>query len=448
MTEHRINLDDLRTIRDGSGHSIFGPSGSSMWLNCPGSLVPNLLAQDNGGPDAAYGTVAHGVTELWLKEGRRPDHLVGTNEFVEAGDWGHLVWIDESMLDYAQMCVDWVEWLEGEKWVERRVDFSRITPIPRQTGTADLIVYQPAQRRLIVADWKFGKGVPVYAEYNTQGMLYALGALWAIESAHPDARIDEIEIRIGQPRRDHFDEWVISRDDLMLFAGWAKARMALAWSVNAPRIAGTKQCEFCKVRVTCAANAKLQVELTEGVFDDLDSPHPVTVEEMGEFKDRIDDDLMPFDMVQVEAGNLTTGQLAKLYPFRRVADKWWHSIEAELMRRCADGVDLQPFGYKAVEARSRRYFPDFDRAVEALAEMGVPPAAAIEQKIISFENLGKALVKAGHRRKDVPSLLEGITRKPPGKPTIAPLSDKRPALVDLSGVSFDDLDSETDEEEI
>ncbi len=414
-----------------------------MFLNCPGSLIPNLLAPDNAGEDAAYGTVAHGVTELWLKSGRRPDHLIGTNEFVESGDWGYLVWIDESMLDYAQMCVDWVEWLEGEKWVERRVDFSRITPIPRQTGTADLIVLQ--ERRLIVADWKFGKGVPVYATNNTQGMLYALGALWEIE-AEGRGPIDEIEIRIGQPRRDHFDEWVISRDDLMLFAGWAKARMAMAWSPTAPRIAGTKQCEFCRVRVNCAANAKLQVELTEGMFDDLDSPHPVTHEEVQEFKDRLDDSLIPFTMEQVNAANLSTSQLARLYPFRRTADKWWHAIELELMRRFAEGEDLTPHGYKPVEARSRRYFPNFEKAVVELSELGVPPDESVEKKIISFEKLGKALIKAGHRRKDLPSLLEGITRRPPGKPTIAPLIDKRPALVDLSGVSFDDLDSETEDE--
>jgi hypothetical protein len=444
MKKQIINLEQLRSIRDGSGHSVFGPSGSSMFLNCPGALIPNLLAVDNAGVDAAYGTVAHGVTETWLKTATRPNHLIGTNEFVESGDWGFLIWIDEEMLDYAQMCIDWVAFIKGKRWVERRVDFSRITPIPRQTGTADLIVIQG--KRLIVIDWKFGKGVRVYAERNTQGMLYALGAMWEVEAAGHE-RIEEIEIRIGQPRLDHFDEWVISRDDLLEFAGWAKARMALAWQLDAPRVAGVKQCEFCKVKATCAANAKMQVELTEGMFDDLDSPHPVGAEAMQAFKDRIDDDMFKFDIDTIDSATLDSAQLAKLLPFRRTADKWWKSIDVELMKRAAEGEDVTPFGYKVVEARSRRFFPDKEKTVKHLAKLGVPEEKSVERILVGPAKAEKLLKAVGHRNKDIPSLLEGITRKPPGKPTLAPLSDKRLALVDLSGVSFDDLDSETEEEE-
>lgn len=440
-----ISLDQLRSIRDGSGHSIFGPSGSGMYLNCPGSLIPNLLVPDPGNKDSAYGTVAHGVTETWGKTGKRPKHLIGTNEVV-GGGFGILVHIDEEMLDYAQMCIDWVELLHGDRLWERRVDFSRITPIPNQTGTADLIVVQLKERRIIIADWKFGKGVMVYAKGNTQGMLYALGALWEMEAKY-GVRFEEIEIRIGQPRRDHFDEWIVSRDDLMIFAGWAKARMALAWHPNAPRVAGVKQCEFCKVRTDCAANAKLQVEMSEGMFDDLDNPHPVSADEMQAFKDRIDDDLFEFDIGMVESSSLTTEQLAKLLPFRRTADKWWNSIDAELMHRATEGEDLEPFNYKIVEARSRRYFPDKTLTIERLEALGVPKEKSVESSLVSPAAAEKLLRSAGHRAKDIPSLLEGLTKKPPGKPTLAVLADKRPALVDLTGVTFDDLDSETETEE-
>jgi hypothetical protein len=443
MIQRPISLEQLRTIRDGSGHSIYGPSGSGMWLNCPGSLLPNLLAKDDGNEDSAYGTVAHGVTELWGKTCKRPMHLVGKNEFVEAGEWGFLVWIDEEMLDYAQMCIEWVDWIEGDKLWERRVDFSRITPIPNQTGTADLIIVQLEQRRILVVDWKFGKGVKVFAEHNTQGMLYALGALWEMEAKY-GVRFDIIEIRIGQPRLDHFDEWELTRDDLIEFAGWAKARMALAWQLDAPRVAGVKQCEFCKVKASCAANAKLNIELTEGVFENLENPHPVSAEQMQEFKDRIDHEL---HMEAIEAATLTTEQLAKLLPFRRLADKWWKTIDIELMKRSVAGEDLTPLQWKIVEARSRRKFKDKTEAVQNLEDLGVPPWQSIKEELVSPAEAERLLIKAGHRKKDLPSLLEGLTYKPPGKPTLARLTDKRPVMADITEGVFDNLETETTEDE-
>jgi hypothetical protein len=168
---------------------------------------------------------------------------------------------------------------------------------------------------------------------------------------------------------------------------------------------------------------------------------------MQAFKDRIDDDLMPLELNSIDAGTLNTEQLLKLLPFRRTADKWWASVPVEIMKRYAEGEDLTPYNYKVVEARSRRYFPDKDEALSHLTELGVPEDQSVEKNLVSPAQAEKLLKKAGYRNKDIPSLLDGITEKPPGKPTLAPLGDKRPALVDLSGVTFDDLDSEIDEEE-
>jgi hypothetical protein len=442
VKKQTINLEQLRTVRDGSGHSIFGPSSSSMWLNCPGSLIPNILAPDDAGVDAAYGTVAHEVTEIWGKSGVRPSHLIGGNRFIPSGEWGYLVTIDEEMLSHCEACLDSVDFDEGERFWERRVDCSRISPIPNQSGTADLIIRQP--HKLIVSDWKFGKGVPVFAERNTQGMFYALGALWEFD---PDGAIQEIEIRIAQPRRDNFDSWTVSREELLIFAGWAKSRMEMAWRVGAPRVAGTKQCEFCKVRATCSANAKLQIELSEGVFENLDSPHECDADEMQAFKDRVDDDLMEFDIDVIDAGTLSIAQLSKLFPFRGTSDKWWRSVHAELLARAVDGELLTEHGFKVVESRSHRKFMGERVVAPVLKELGLQQSEFLKTELITPAAAENLLVsKKLQRRKDIPNLLGGITIKPPGKATIAPLRDRRPALVDLTGVSFDDLDSETEDE--
>jgi hypothetical protein len=408
-----------------------------------GSLIPNLLADDVGGPDAAYGTVAHSVTETWLKTGKRPDHLVGTCEFIEAGEWGYLVEIDDVMLNYCQMCVDWVDLLPGEHYYECRVDISRITPIPRQRGTADFIAID--KRRMVVADWKFGKNHLILAERNFQGMLYALGALYEHDAAFDGSfDIQEIEIRIAQPRLDHFDTWVVSRTELLQFADWAKERMALAWDLNAPRTAGAKQCEFCRVKASCAANAKLNVEMTEGIFENLDGP--VAVEEMQAFRDRVDD--LNFDVSPIDAGTLNTSQIASMLPFRSMAERWWKSLEGELARRANDGEDITKYGWKFVEGRVHRVFMNENEALVKVVSLGVPRDKVVTEKVATPAQCEKLLRVAGHKSKDIPSLLKGLIHKPPGKPTLAPLGDKRPALVDLSEASFDDLDFVNEDEEI
>lgn len=447
MIQRPINLDQLRLVRDGSGHSIYGPSGSSMWLNCPGSLIANLLAPNLGNEDSAYGTVAHELMEQWGKTGIKPVHRIGTSVSVDDDHWGHLVWIDEEMLDHCEACMDWITPIPRDYvlW-ETRVDFSRITPIPNQTGTADVIMVQLEQRRLVVIDWKFGKGVEVHAENNTQLMLYALGALWHMEEQH-GIRFEEIEIRIAQPRRDNWDVWVTDRDNLMEFAGWAKARMALAWQIGAPRVPGNKQCSFCKVQSDCAAYAKINVEMTEGVFENLDAEHATSAEEMQQFKDRINSD--DYKLLVADPGTLTTAELAKLYPYRLMAEKFWKAIRVNLMKRALGGEDLADYGWKIVEGRSIREFADEFDTVCGLTELGVDEGEIIvvKREMVSPTEAEKLLRKAGHRAKDVKNLLEGLIRKPKGKPTLARLSDKREPIGDINEGVFGNLESETTEEE-
>ena len=99
MSEHKIiDLSALARAKANGAHSIFGASGSPLYLNCPGGLIPNILALDQAGPDAAYGTVAHFVTEQWLLSGREPVHLIGTKQVVgDDIDTCHLVEIDDEI---------------------------------------------------------------------------------------------------------------------------------------------------------------------------------------------------------------------------------------------------------------------------------------------------------------------------------------------------------------
>lgn len=427
MSEHPLNLDELEQRLN--GHSVFAPSASKMWLSCSGSLIPNLLAADSAGFDAAQGTVAHAVGEEWLRSGYRPTHRVGEVVKVVEHDKTFEITIDDTMLDYVSEYVAWCRELPGVHLVEVRVDFSDLTPIPNQGGTSDHIALQP--RVLTITDLKYGVGVQVFAEDNTQGLLYAYGAFRKYDELFD---FDEIVIRICQPRLSHFDTWRISREQLLEFAKYARKRAYAAWEPDAPRTPTKEGCLWCRVKAGCAANAVLQERLLDGVFDNLEAP--VTVEEERRLKEDLDGGLYYMKRRDIRA--LTTEQMASLLPFRKAAESWWKNLDEELERRCINGEHVP--GYKLVESRTNRAFRDEDEAGMTLVDAGVPFDSVYPRGMISPAQSEDALRKAGIEKKAIPEILEPLVTKPKGKPTMAPLSDKRPAIESVIASSFDNLD--------
>jgi hypothetical protein len=440
VTEHALQLQQLATAHGDGEHSIFSPSASSTWLHCAGSLIANLTAEDDAGYDAAWGTVMHAITEEWLRLERKPKARLGTTEFVERPGqwWGFFVEIDVHMLDVCQTCVDSVVLEPGFHFYERRVDFSRITPIRRQTGTADCIILQPSNSfhndrelaRMIVADWKGGKGVQVFAENNSQCLLYALGAFYEFEY---DYYITEIEIRIEQPRFNHSDVWTITRERLLEFEAWARERAHAAWMLDAPRTAGAKQCRWCKVKADCAAYAKMLIDLSAGVFTDLN--RAPSDDEILDFKEGVDIGLM---RSPVEVYRLSVEQMVTLYAYRKIVEPWYKAVEQQLSKLASEGKPVP--GMKLVESRSNRLFINEDVAVETLETFGVEHEQLVKTYVVSPAEAEDLLRAAGHPRKNIPNLLAGLVRKPPGKPTLVPITDKRPALTCITEGIFDVID--------
>lgn len=431
MTEHPLSLSELALARDGSGHSVFSPSGSPMWLTCLGSLIPNLLAPDDAGEDAAEGTVAHAVGEEWLRTGVRPDHLVGTTEYIETERDFFAIPITVHMLDFVQEYVDWCVMEAGDHYVETRVDFSDLTPIPRQSGTADFAAC--SYQFLCVTDLKYGKGEIVYAENNTQALLYAYGFFRKWDWLYDFRRI---RVRIAQPRLNHFDEWEIGRDELLAFAEYAKERAALAWSLNAPRSASVKGCRWCKVKVTCSAHAKLMFDLTADAFDNLDA-EPMSTQEQIEFVERLEAGEVEFN--PLHPGDLTLEQLARIIQHRSMMETWFAAIETYLEDKAIAGEKI-PY-HKLVESRTNRVFKNETAARDHLLELGIPNEKLFKHSMISpaqAEEVIREVLRV--RRKDLPTLLEDHVRKPRGKPTLVLLSDKREELKDLADESFDNLE--------
>ncbi len=439
MADHGFDLTEVQ--KKLGGHSVFAPSASAMWLACAGSLIANLLADDNAGEDAAYGTVAHGVAETWLKTDMRPVYLLGALEVVDQGHATFDITIDEAMLDYVQEYVDWCRLLPGDLFVEQRVDFSQLTPIPKQGGTADHIACQPGV--LTITDLKMGKGVQVFAKGNTQALIYALGAFYRWDFEYD---FERIVIRIAQPRLNHFDVWEVDREFLLQFAEFVRKRAAAAWQPDAPRTAGEKQCQWCKVRSSCLTLAAYMVELSDGVFDDLEGEPGQP--DVAAFVDRLDDEFDDFVIKPTPVHEMSVAHKAKIIKFRRVMENWLKSIEDELEKRLQDGQKVP--GFKLVESRANRFFPSIDKSASDLELItGVEREKFITREIASPAKAEEILRKeGGYKKAEIYSLLDGLAVKPRGKPVMVPAHDKRAEIAVGDGDVFDDLGAEPTDDDL
>lgn len=429
MADHGFDLEAVQ--KKLGGHSVFAPSASAMWLNCSGSLIPNLLAEDTAGVEAAEGTVAHACAEMWLTTHTKPRHLLGTVERVQERKEAFDIRIDEVMLDFVGEYVDWCVYLPGDHYIEQRVDFSDLTPLPNQGGTADFIACLPG--KLIIRDLKYGKGVQVFAEKNTQLRLYAYGAFRKYDHLY---HFETIEMGIGQPRLGHFETWTITREELLEFAAWVKDRAALAWRPDAPRTPGEKQCLWCKVKGSCIDLAAHMHSLVEGVFDDLtDSNSSVDVVR---FVERLDDAFDEFEIHPAPIHTLTMSQKVRIIKFRKTVENWFKRIEDEIEETLQKGSRVP--GFKLVEGRSNRLFAKGNSAAESLELLsGIPTSEFIDVSIKSPAQVEEVLKNHGVPRKELGFYLDGLVVKPPGKPVMAPAHDNRAELIVGDEDAFEDL---------
>lgn len=426
-----------------TGHSAFSPSSSKMWLNCSGSLIPNILLNDNSaGPEAAEGTVAHDLADTWLTKGRKAaQSRVG--EIVVEDE--HPVEITEEMLSYVSDYVDYVQEIEQEaveSWTETRVDFSDLTPIPDQGGTSDHmalveIAGKNFAHELVVTDLKYGKGIRVTAEGNTQARFYAYGSWRKLKDSY---NIVRVRIRIFHPRLiEGATEEVISIDDLLDFAVYARARAHAAWQWNAPRTPSEEACQWCKI-TDCAARYMQLAEVTSHVWDDEDSDEEFdyTDEEQRAGAEQIDDDMSGPAFRPAKPAALSTKALAKILRYRKQMEKFFAEIEEELLKRAVSDEEEIP-GWKVVEGRTIRRWPDEVAVYKHLKKLGLKDGAIYTESIISPAQAEEKLhAKAGLSKEEAANAVNVLAFKPRGSRSLVRSSDKREARLTSADVFADD----------
>ncbi len=356
-----------------STHARLSSSGSSRWLHCPGSLK---LEEDAGvEEDSKYareGTVAHSVCESLLLSVLSPS--MSARREVEGEN--------SEMYEAAYKYVCDIEKVRPsgrvETYVERRVDMSKTLGLPETYGTVDCLVV--GEKVLQVHDFKYGKGIRVDAEDNSQMQMYALGALEEFDAS-------VIEIYIHQPRLKSLSYWRTTKVALLEFARFASERGKLALKMAdegfpLELLASASSCRWCNAKRTCP-------QLKDRCAPQFRTKKPVPVSASHE----------EFALM---AGQI---ELAKIYI---------KTVEEELRSRLLRGVPVR--GFKLVDGRAgRRKWCDEELVSSKLS--------SLDKDFFTHKVLSPAQILK--KDKKIYELLEKYIVRKPSEPVVVGAEDKR-----------------------
>lgn len=386
------------------------PSKADQTEECPGSVALTMHLPDERSSAADAGTLCHwlsaellsgshgwGITEATEYLARFPD---GSHE---CRDVSPDLKVTQEMCDLVQYYVDYVrrEAVGADlMYLEARVGMNEALGVDGGAeGTADALIFFPDMVKVI--DAKFGY-TPV-SEHTSQLKRYALGAR---ETFGHIVDAERFKLAICQPKLDFIGELEMTAAELDDYAVAAKACARLVrdaielqadptfsdeeWNL-AFLNPGEKQCRWCKAKAWCPALTKVTDEFIEATADVPSMEAQALARAM---------DLAPLMEERVKAvraaveGALAKGEAVpgyKLVQGRKGARAWSDEAAAETLMR-------QKFRLKVEEAYNLKL---------------ISPTAA--EKIL------------GEQPKRWAQLEKLITQSD-GKPSVAPESDKRPAI--------------------
>lgn len=368
-------------------HALLSASDAARWLYCTPAARLTEDLPDRQTPATLEGTLAHALAELKVRQHCTNDSLGKRAYSNRLKKFEADPSFNAEMLRHTDTYLEYIQEIYHSRhaycFVEKRLDYSSYAP--EGFGTADCILI--AGEDMWVVDFKYGKGVPVSAEENPQMLLYALGALKAYDFIW---NIKTVHLTIVQPRLSNLSEWDVYTDDLLAWGeDFVKPRAKLAWEGKGTFSPSESACRWCGIRATCRAAYR----------------EATAVED---FADRAAPTLSPQEISTA----LERGQTLV---------KWYKALEEYALGACLDGQEIP--GYKAVAGRAIRSFTDSDEAFGRLVKAGVPEDMLYERKPLTLAAVEKLIGKTEFNDR-----VGDLVYQPPGKPTLVPETDKRPAV--------------------
>jgi len=362
-----------------SRHAILSASGAHRWMACTPSARLELEFDESESEAAAEGTAAHALCEHKLRRAlkmlsKKPVSKFDCDE-MDAHTDAYVEFVLETIAQAKLACNDPLV------LIEQKLDFSRY--VPDGFGTGDCVI--AADGTLHIIDFKFGMGKIIAAEKNPQMMLYTLGVLELFDCIYD---ISSVAMTIFQPRRGNVSTYTMNKESLYQWAEEVlKPTAELAFNGEGEYVSG-EHCQFCRAAVKCRARAEAKLKLAAFEFA---LPPLLADEEIGE--------------ILILIGDLTS---------------WANEIMAYATDAAVSHGKQWP-GFKAVEGRSNRKYGDEEAVAGAAKAAGYRDI--YKQSLITITEMEKLMGKTKFNE-----ILGGLVIKPPGKPTLVPLSDKRPEL--------------------
>lgn len=410
-------------------HALLSPSGSAKWINCANAIAAEADQPDISDHKAAdLGTDKHELLAMCLTLQQRADVYIG-----HTMKRGHTV--DREFADQVQEVVDGVHEriaayeLAGATVTmhcEVEVPISQITGEVGATGTADVVlcaVWADGRGELCVIDAKFG-WQPVEVDWNTQLLIYLAGALAQF------GLIDEFQaglLVIHQPALGPPTESKVFQDDLYEWlsetAQPASSRALLIYNMRDQRALLESDfnpteagCKWCRAAATCPARTAAMRETVGSDFDVIDETLGAT------------------------AKLLTNEDLGDIWPALDHIEDWIKAVRGRVEYELLRGHEVP--GAKLVEGRKGNRAWGSDTEAEALLKS----FRLKQEQMYSFKLLGPKpileLLKEQPRRA---KKVEALITQGGGKPHVAHVSDKRPALeIKPVEADFDEVEPGSD----
>lgn len=194
--------DEIDVEEGGRVHSRLGPSSMSRWRNCVGS--PNLITKlgdkaRKSGIEAAEGSAAHNLLETCLRGGEDAWEHLGEKITVVNDGVTNTFDVTQEMVDGVQLAIDWVRDKMAKfrdkgaiLLVEQRV---ASPDDPEAFGTSDIIIIVPKER-LIIADFKYGKGIAVEPDDDQTRSYghYTFETFFRVKDVYPSETMEQVAL--------------------------------------------------------------------------------------------------------------------------------------------------------------------------------------------------------------------------------------------------------------